>query len=139
MRKQIKKFTTDPHLIKQTLSNYSNTFVALKELIVNSMQAFAKTIKISFEGDSPDIVGHAITAITIWDDGHGLPYSKFDQSFMNIGTHNKKDGHGVGRFAAFQLGQVMEIESAAFDPQINKYTKIHVRLDVRQLTQSLTQ
>ena len=27
MRKQIKKFTTDPHLIKQTLSNYSNTFV----------------------------------------------------------------------------------------------------------------
>lgn len=137
MRKQIKKFTTDPHLIKQTLSNYSNTFVALKELIVNSMQAFAKTIKISFEGDSPDIVGHAITAITIWDDGHGLPYSKFDQSFMNIGTHNKKDGHGVGRFAAFQLGQVMEIESAAFDPQINKYTKIHVRLDVRQLTQSL--
>ena len=137
MRKQIKKFTTDPHLIKQTLSNYSNTFVALKELIINSMQAFAKTIKISFEGDSPDIVGHAITAITIWDDGHGLPYSKFDQSFMNIGTHNKKDGHGVGRFAAFQLGQVMEIESAAFDPQINKYTKIHVRLDVRQLTQSL--
>lgn len=137
MRKQIKKFTTDPHLIKQTLSNYSNTFVALKELIVNSMQAFAKTIKISFEGDSPDIVGHAITAITIWDDGHGLPYSKFDQSFMNIGTHNKKDGHGVGRFAAFQLGQVMEIESAAFDPQINKYTRIHVRLDVRQLTQSL--
>lgn len=137
MKKQIKKFTTDPHLIKQTLSNYSNTFVALKELIINSMQAFAKTIKISFEGDSPDIVGHAITAITIWDDGHGLPYSKFDQSFMNIGTHNKKDGHGVGRFAAFQLGQVMEIESAAFDPQINKYTKIHVRLDVRQLTQSL--
>ena len=137
MRKQIKKFTTDPHLIKQTLSNYSNTFVAFKELIINSMQAFAKTIKISFEGDSPDIVGHAITAITIWDDGHGLPYSKFDQSFMNIGTHNKKDGHGVGRFAAFQLGQVMEIESAAFDPQINKYTKIHVRLDVRQLTQSL--
>ena len=137
MRKQIKKFTTDPHLIKQTLSNYSNTFVAFKELIINSMQAFAKTIKISFEGDSSDIVGHAITAITIWDDGHGLPYSKFDQSFMNIGTHNKKDGHGVGRFAAFQLGQVMEIESAAFDPQINKYTKIHVRLDVRQLTQSL--
>lgn len=137
MGKQIKRFTTDPHLIKQTLSNYSNTFVAFKELVVNSMQASANTIRISFEGDSPDAVGHAITAITIWDDGHGLPYSEFDQSFMNIGTHNKKDGQGVGRFAAFQLGQVMEIESAAFDPQINKYTKIHVRLDVRQLTQSL--
>lgn len=139
MGKQIKKFTTDPHLIKQTLSNYSNTFVAFNELIVNSMQASAKTIRISLEGDSPDTVGHAITAITIWDNGHGLPYSEFDQSFMNIGTHNKKDGQGVGRFAAFQLGQVMEIESAAFDPQINKYTKIHVRLDVRQLTQSLEQ
>lgn len=139
MGKQIKRFTTDPHLIKQTLSNYSNTFVAFKELVVNSMQASASTIRISFDGDSPDAVGHAITAITIWDDGHGLPYSEFDQSFMNIGTHNKKDGHGVGRFAAFQLGQVMEIESAAFDPQINKYTKIHVMLDARQLTQSLEQ
>lgn len=139
MGRQIKRFTTDPHLIKQTLSNYSNTFVAFKELVVNSMQASASTIRISFEGDSPDAVGHAITAITIWDDGHGLPYSEFDQSFMNIGTHNKKDGQGVGRFAAFQLGQVMEIESAAFDPQINKYTKIHVMLDARQLTQSLEQ
>ena len=139
MGRQIKRFTTDPHLIKQTLSNYSNTFVAFKELVINSMQASASTIRISFEGDSPDAVGHAITAITIWDDGHELPYSEFDQSFMNIGTHNKKDGQGVGRFAAFQLGQVMEIESAAFDPQINKYTKIHVMLDARQLTQSLEQ
>lgn len=139
MGRQIKRFTTDPHLIKQTLSNYSNTFVAFKELVVNSMQASASTIRISFEGDSPDAVGHAITAITIWDDGHGLPYSEFDQSFMNIGTHNKKDGQGVGRFAAFQLGQVMEIESAAFDPQMNKYTKIRVMLDARQLTQSLEQ
>lgn len=139
MGKQIKRFTTDPHLIKQTLSNYTNTFVAFKELVVNSIQASANTIRISFEGDSPDAVGHAITAITIWDDGHGLPYSEFDQSFMNIGTHNKKDGQGVGRFAAFQLGQVMEIESAAFDPQIKKHTKIHVMLDARQLTQSLEQ
>lgn len=139
MGRQIKRFTTDPHLIKQTLSNYSNTFVAFKELVVNSIQASAKTIRISFEGDSPDTVGHAITAITIWDDGHGLPYSEFDQSFMNIGTHNKKDGQGVGRFAAFQLGQVMEIESAAYDPHINKYTKIHVRLDARELTKSLEQ
>ncbi len=52
MGKQIKRFTTDPHLIKQTLSNYSNTFVAFKELVVNSMQASAKNIKITFEGDS---------------------------------------------------------------------------------------
>lgn len=139
MGKQIKRFTTDPHLIKQTLSNYSNTFVAFKELVVNSMQASAKNIKITFEGDSPETVGHAITAITIWDDGHGLPYSEFDQSFMNIGTHNKKDGQGVGRFAAFQLGQVMEIESAAYDPQLNKYTRIHVKLDARELTKSLEQ
>ena len=139
MGRQIKQFTTDPHLIKQTLSNYSNTFVAFKELVVNSIQASAKTVKISFEGDSPDTVGHAITAITIWDDGHGLPYSEFDRSFMNIGTHNKKDGQGVGRFAAFQLGQVMEIDSAAYDSQLNKYTRIHVKLDARELTKSLEQ
>jgi len=137
MEKIKKNFTTDPHLVKQTLTHYANTFVALRELIVNSLQASASEIKISFERGNPDTLEPAISAITIWDNGNGLPYSEFDHSFMNIGTHNKKDGLGIGRFAAFQLGRVMEIESVAYDPQIRKTTKIQVRIDSQELTQSL--
>lgn len=120
------------------MTHYPNTFIAIKELLTNSLQANAKNIRIRFiKGDSKNPFDAVIYSIVVEDDGHGLPYSEFDKSFMNIGTHNKENGLGIGRFAAFQLGKVMRIESAAYDSTMGKYTSLKVEVDSRLLSSAL--
>ena len=45
---------------------------------------------------------------------------------MQIATENKTEGQGVGRFGALQIGQVVRIETAAYDKAISRYTRTAV-------------
>ena len=127
-----KKFSTNVHLVKDALTKYPNTFVAINELITNAVQAKASLIKIDFverpasEGD----LGTAIDHIVIEDNGHGVALSEFDSTILDIGTDSKEGGLGIGRFAAFQIGRNMMIETTAYDSQLNKYTRTCAAVDI---------
>lgn len=88
---------THPRIIKDVLTYYSTTFSALKELINNSIQAQATQIKIDLipsECDQDSIQYHPIESIKIFDNGQGIPFSLFQESFMKIATDTKVGGAG---------------------------------------------
>ena len=120
------KMSTNPRLLKDVLAHYKSTFFALKELIDNSIQANAKRIEINLIPSScpEDSINYKrIESIDVIDDGDGVPFSSFDDSIMQIATENKKEGKGIGRFGALQIGKEVRIETVAYDTAISKYTK----------------
>lgn len=120
------KMSTNPRLLKDVLTLYKSTFYALKELIDNSIQAKAKRVEINLipSSCSEDSINYKrIESIEVFDDGEGVPFSMFDNSIMQIATESKKDGKGVGRFGALQIGKEVRIETVAYDTAIGKYTK----------------
>ena len=120
------KMSTNPRLLKDVLTHYKSTFFALKELIDNSIQANAKRIEINLIPSScpEDSINYKrIESIDVIDDGDGVPFSSFDDSIMQIATENKKEGKGIGRFGALQIGKEVRIETVAYDTAISKYTK----------------
>lgn len=118
-----KRFTTNGRLLYDVFASYNNTFNAFCELINNSIQANAKNIKIIIQ-QYPDETFSPIPIqkIIIEDDGIGVSSSTFDFKILDIATPEKESGKGIGRFAAFQLGKHIEIETLAYDNQLNKYT-----------------
>ena len=131
---EIMHMSANARLIRKVLTKYRNTFYALKELINNSIIAKAKRIEITFgtDGDvEPDAWNYQqISHITIRDNGHGVPFCDFYKSIMEIGTDNREDGCGVGRFGGLQIGRVMTIDTTAYDPTIKSFTKTTVRLTI---------
>ena len=120
------KMSTNPRLLKDVLTLYKSTFYALKELIDNSIQAKAKRVEINLipSSCSEDSINYKrIESIEVFDDGEGVPFSMFDNSIMQIATESKKDGKGVGRFGALQIGKEVRIETVAYDTAIGKYTR----------------
>ncbi len=115
-------FTTNSRLLRDHLNHYRNTFYALCELINNSLQADSKNIYLSIEY-TKTLDKSPIKQITLLDDGYGVPLNEFEKSILEVGTDTKKDGLGVGRFAALQIGSFVEIETIGYDKTVNKYTK----------------
>jgi hypothetical protein len=115
-------FTTNSRLLRDHLNHYKNTFYALCELINNSLQADSKNISLTIEY-AKGLEKSPITKIVLLDDGYGVPLNEFEKSILEVGTDTKKDGLGVGRFAALQIGSFVEIETIGYDKSLNKFTK----------------
>jgi hypothetical protein len=127
-------FKTNGRLLSHVFSSYRTTFDALCELINNSIQANAKEIKIEIDLVSPDDPSpYACTEYRIIDNGDGVSSSEFEQKILEIATDVKHGGKGIGRFAAFQIGATVSIETTAFDRQIKKYTNTAVTLNANSL------
>jgi hypothetical protein len=125
---------TNGRLLSQIFSSYRTTFDALCELINNSIQAKATEIKIEINLVSPDDPGqYACTEYRIIDNGEGVSASEFGHKIMQIAT-DAKGGKGIGRFAAFQIGATVSIETTAFDNFIKKYTHTMVALNAQLLS-----
>jgi hypothetical protein len=124
-----KRFTTNTRVVKELLTNYRDTFHALRELINNSIQANAKSIELNIEFSNDISTKAPIKGIEIIDDGYGVPFSEFDNRILEIGTTVKDKGQGIGRFSALQIGDLMHIETVAYDPQNKSYSKTIFSID----------
>lgn len=127
------KITTNTRVIKSHFTKYGDTFKAFKELINNSIQASAKHIKIDLQYNNTTGCKSGLEKITIVDDGHGVAKSNFKNTILEIGTTVKEKGQGIGRFSSFQIGELMKIETLAFDKKENKYSKVLFGIDTTDL------
>ena len=123
-------FTTNSRLVNELFANYISTFAALCELINNSIQAKAKNIWLNIDyTPEEELNSLVIKQIIIKDDGQGVYIDDLDKKILDIGTNNKEGGKGIGRFAAFQIGRNIEIETVSFSPENNNYSKIIIPLN----------
>jgi hypothetical protein len=123
------KITTNTRVVIDLLTNYRDTFQALRELINNAIQANAKTIELNIEYSDSIASKAPIESIEILDDGYGVPFSEFDKRILEIGTTVKHKGQGIGRFSALQIGDLMHIETIAHDAQKKEYSKTKFGID----------
>lgn len=137
MKSVTKKIKTNSRVIKELLTQYTNTFAAFGELINNSLQAGAKNIDIDIDYINSASEKSPIRKIIIKDDGYGVPFSEFDNRILEIGTTVKQTGQGIGRFGALQIGELMHIETVAYDKVEKKYSKTTFSLDSIDLTQAV--
>jgi len=128
-----KTFTTHGRLLSHVFSSYNTTFDALCELINNSIQANATEIKIEIDLDE-DISPYPFTEYRIIDNGEGVSKSDFDHKILQIAT-DAKGSKGIGRFASFQIGSTVMIDTTAYDKQLKKYTNTTITFDVKSLTE----
>lgn len=129
MRTERMHMNTNARLVSKVLTKNRNTFYALKELINNSIQAQATRIEIDlipFDVDESDLRFGAIEKIRVCDNGHGVPFSKFSKSILEVATDNKPDGCGVGRFSGLQIGQTMKINTIGYEEAQNGFTQTSV-------------
>lgn len=113
-------FTVDTHLLRELgtlLVGRDST--ALVELIKNAYDADARIVTIHAES----LANHGL--ISVRDDGHGMTYEDFAESFLRIAGRSKEGGHrrsphyrrkytgakGIGRLAAHKLGERLALES----------------------------
>lgn len=124
-----RKLTTNSRLVNELFANYISTFTAFCELINNSVQAKCENIWIDIDYTADDEVHPLIIKkITIKDDGFGVHVSEIDKKLLDIGTANKDGGKGIGRFASFQIGQNVDIESVAYSAKEKNFSKIEIPL-----------
>jgi hypothetical protein len=130
--------TTNSRLVHEIFARYLNTFNAFCELINNSIQAKSKNIWIDIEY-TPDeeIYPLPIKKISIKDDGIGVHVSEIEQKLFNIGTTIKEGGKGIGRFASFQIGQNVDIETVAYSNEEKNFSKVQVPLSVDSFTKNI--
>lgn len=124
-----RKLTTNSRLVNELFANYISTFTAFCELINNSIQAKCKNIWIDINYTPEDEVNPLIIdEIKIKDDGVGVHISEIDWKLLDIGTANKDGGKGIGRFASFQIGQDVLIETVSYSSEDKNFSKIEIPL-----------
>lgn len=107
--------------------------VAVVELVKNAYDADATECTIDVDG---------ATSITVADDGAGMTLQQFTDGWMRIGTSSKElsvlssrfmrvitGEKGIGRFAVRFLGQGLQLESTADDPERNVRTRLTADFD----------
>lgn len=124
-----RKFTTNSRLVHELFANYISTFTAFCELINNSLQAGAQNIWIDIDyTKDEEIHPLVIKKISIKDDGCGVHISEVSHKLLDIGTANKDGGKGIGRFAAFQLGRTVKIETIGYSTSEKSFSKVTIPL-----------
>lgn len=133
----IRKLSANSRLVNELFANYISTFIAFCELINNSIQAKSENIRISLDY-TPDNELHPnlIKSITILDDGKGVHADEIEKKLLNIGTDSKEGGKGIGRFAAFQIGEEFTVETVGYNPETKTYSKTIVPLHTSTFTRS---
>lgn len=124
-----RKLTTNSRLVNELFANYISTFTAFCELMNNSIQAKAKNIWIDIDyTDDSEIYPTIIKQIKIKDDGIGVHKSEVERKLLDIGTTNKDGGKGIGRFASFQLGKNVHIETVGYSNVEKNFSKVEIPL-----------
>jgi len=124
-----RKLTTHSRLVNELFANYISTFAAFCELINNSVQAKSKNIWIDIDYVKPEELHPLIIKkITLKDDGTGVHVSDLETKLLNIGTTNKDGGKGIGRFASFQIGKSVEIETVGYSDRDKNFSKTYIPL-----------
>lgn len=124
-----RKLTTNSRLVNELFANYISTFTAFCELINNSIQAKSKNIWIDLDYTPEDEIHPlVIKNISIKDDGVGVHISEIENKLLDIGTANKDGGKGIGRFASFQIGQKIDIETVAYSTKEKNFSKVVIPL-----------
>ena len=136
--KHTRQLSTHSRVVKELLTRYRDTFTAFCELLNNSLQAKATRIDLVIDYTGSAASRTSLTRIEVTDNGQGVSASEFEDKILLIGTNVKKDGQGVGRFGALQLGEKMTIDSVAFDPAGHHYTRIHFPLDTSAISSALS-
>ncbi|QHX42906.1 hypothetical protein GWP43_04945 [Treponema vincentii] len=130
-------FTTNGRVISDLLASYSNTFLAFLELVNNSIQAKATRIDITIDEYKLEEVSPIPTiSITIVDNGEGVCFDDVEHKLFDIGTVSKATGKGIGRFAAFQIGKTVSIETVG--EKNGKKTKTAFTLNSKTISTSHT-
>ena len=134
----IRKFTTNSRLVNELFANYISTFSAFCELVNNSLQAGAKTIKINIDYTSKtEIHPLLIKSIVVEDDGIGVHIDDIKAKLLDIGTTNKDGGKGIGRFAAFQIGKTIKIETVGYSNENKTYSQASIPLSFEMFGRNL--
>jgi hypothetical protein len=133
MKTTSEKITTNTRVIKSHFTKYGDTFKAFKELLNNSIQASSKNIRIEIKYNDSLTCKSSIEKITIIDDGHGVSKNNFKNTILEIGTNVKEKGQGIGRFSSFQIGELMKIDTLAFDEKENKFSRVLFGIDTTDL------
>ena len=138
-----RKLTTNSRLVNDVLAAYINTYKALCELINNSIQADAKNIRLTIDYMDDSVPSPlSVSRIVLRDDGYGVHINEIGEKLLDIGTANKKGGKGVGRFAAFQIGNKFTIETVGYSQEEKSWSHAIIPLrsedfkkenDVRQV------
>lgn len=128
-----KKLTTHSRILNEHFTKYKDTFQAFCELINNSIQANSKNIEIIIDYINKINVKAPFEKIEIVDDGYGVPYNEFDSKILQIGTTVKNKGQGIGRFGAFQIGELMHIETVGYDNIKQQFSKTEFSIDTIDL------
>jgi len=136
--KQTKQLSTHSRVVKELLTRYRDTFTAFCELLNNSLQAKATRIDLVIDYTDSSLHNAPFTRIELTDNGQGVAISEFEDKILLIGTNVKKDGQGIGRFGALQLGEKMTIDTIAFDPAGQHFTRIHFPLDSSTISSTLS-
>ncbi|WP_223534274.1 ATP-binding protein [Pseudomonas sp. GL-B-16] len=129
----------DPNTIEHLgVSLYSQLPSVLSELISNSWDADAETIRIDFQDDSLD------KTIKFIDDGHGMTLSELNDNYLVIGRNRRKEQStgqspngrkvigkkGLGKLAVFGICNVIEVIS------VRNGTKNHFLMNIDDIKQT---
>lgn len=133
-----RKFTTNSRLVNELFASYISTFAAFCELINNSLQAGAHNIWVDINYTREDeVYPVAIKTMSIKDDGCGVHLNEVPKKLLDIGTANKDGGKGIGRFAAFQIGKSIEIETIGYSSDDKNFSKINIPLKFEMFSKNL--
>lgn len=133
-----RKFTTNSRLVHELFANYISTFTAFCELLNNSLQAGAQNIWIDIVyTKEEELHPLIIKKISIKDDGCGVHITEVPNKLLDIGTANKDGGKGIGRFASFQLGRSVKIETVGYSTEEKTYSKVIIPLKFEMFGKNL--
>ncbi len=136
--KQTRQLSTNSRVIKELLTRYKDTFTAFSELLNNALQAKATQVDLAIDYLQSTATKAPFSRIVITDNGVGVAASEFEKKILEIGTDVKKDGQGIGRFGALQLGEKMTIETVAYDPDHEQFTQVVFPLNTAFISSSLS-
>jgi hypothetical protein len=116
-------------MINNLFAQYQSTFLALCELINNSIQAGAKNIVLTIDyAKENEMLSPIIKKIELKDDGSGVHSSEIDAKIFGVGDSHKKGGKGIGRFGALQIGANFTIETVGIDSTNNHCSRVRIPL-----------
>ncbi|HXB09521.1 MAG TPA: ATP-binding protein [Puia sp.] len=136
--KYSKQLSTNSRIIKDLLTKYKDTFAAFCELLNNSIQAKATRIELVIDYGVGAAARAPFKRIELVDNGVGVNATDFEKKILEIGTDVKKDGKGIGRFGALQLGEKMTITTVAEDVVRGCFTLVVFPLDTGGISSSLS-
>ena len=119
--------------------------VALAELVKNAYDADATQVTLRMQN-----VHEAGGTISIEDDGHGMTFEEIQNYWMRIATTTKRDNpesriykrpvtgqKGIGRLAAWRLGDFLTLESVAYREDDQRKEEVVVIFDWEDFTSGM--